>query len=73
MLIVALPPLSVVAAEVYPPPVSVTEPVGVGVPPTVTETESACTVVMLDTDGVTVTGGVALATVTAEDVPEALL
>ena len=44
------------------------------VPPlTATVTVSDCAVVMLDEDGVTVTEGVALATVTAEDVPVALL
>ena len=58
MLIVALPPVRAVAAEVYPPELSVTEPVGVGVPATVTVTVSGCAVVMLDAEGVTVTGGV---------------
>jgi hypothetical protein len=61
MLIVAPPPLSVVAAEVYPPPVRATEPVGVGfpLPPLTTRvTERPCVVVMLVADGVTVTVGV---------------
>jgi hypothetical protein len=44
------------------------------VPPlTTTVTVNPCAAVMLDEDGVTVTVGVVLATVTAEDVPEALL
>jgi hypothetical protein len=78
MLIVALPLLKVIAAEVYPPPVNVTDPVGVGLPlPPFTETVTVrgCAVVMLDVDGVTVTVGVVLAgvvTVTVAD-PEALL
>ena len=63
ILMVALPLTSVVGAEVYPPPVSVTVPVGVGfpVPPlTVISTLKACAVVMLDKDGLTVTLGVIL-------------
>ena len=66
MLIVALPPLRFVVAEVYPPPVKVTEPVGAGLPPpalTETVTDSACAVVMLDEEGATVTVGEALLTV----------
>jgi hypothetical protein len=74
-LIVATPPVRVVAAEVYPPPLSVTEPVGVGVPDTVTVTKRAWRVVMLDGDGVTVTVGVVLVAVVTATVldPEALL
>jgi hypothetical protein len=75
MLIVALPPVRVVAAEVYPPPLSITEPVGVGVPPTVTVTVNGWVVVTLDGEGVTITVGVVFAglvTVTEFD-PEALL
>jgi hypothetical protein len=78
MLIVALPLARVVATEVYPPPDSVTDPVGVGlpVPPlTATVTVRDCAVVMLDAVGVTVTVGVVLAGVVTETVadPEALL
>jgi hypothetical protein len=73
MLIVALPLLSFVAAELKLPLVSVTAPVGVGVPPTVTETESAWSVVMLDEAGITVTVGVVPVTVTGVDMPTALL
>ena len=68
ILIVALPLLRAIAAEV----------VGVGLllpPLTATVTVSGCVVVMLDADGVTVTVGVVLAgvvTVTVAD-PEALL
>jgi hypothetical protein len=78
MLIVALPLLRVAAADVYVPLVSVNDPVGVGlpVPPlTATVTLSACAVVMLEADGVTVTVGVVFAgavTVTEFD-PVALL
>ena len=36
-------------------------------------TDTACVAVMLDKDGVTVTAGVALATVTTEELPDALL
>ena len=64
MLMVALPALSVVAAEVYVPLVRVTEPVGVGLPLpplTVTFTANGCVVVMLVGDGVTVNVGVNLA------------
>ena len=63
MPIVALPLLSVVAAEAYPPPLSVTVPVGVGLPLppfTATVTESGCTLVMLGADGVTVMVGVSI-------------
>ena len=77
MLIVALPLLKVIAAEVYPPLLNVTDPVGVGLPlPPFTETVtvSGCAVVMLEADGVTVTVGVDLAWVTVtEFVPVALL
>jgi hypothetical protein len=48
-------------------------PVGVGVLLTAIVTDSACAVVMLDKDGVTVTVGVAFATVTFDEVPDALL
>jgi hypothetical protein len=59
MVMVALPPLSVVAVEVYVPPVRVTVPVGVPeLPLTVTVTLSDCAAVMLDDAGVTVTEGV---------------
>jgi hypothetical protein len=61
MLMVALPLVSVTAPDEYVPLVRVTEPVGVGVPPTVTVTDSACVVVMLAGDGVTVTGGAVVA------------
>jgi hypothetical protein len=74
-LIVATPPVSAVADEVYVPLVSVTEPVGVGVPATVTVTARLWAVVMLDGEGETVTVGVVFAglvTVT-EAVPVALL
>ena len=67
MLIVALQPLSAVAVEMYVPPLSVTLPVGVGLPLpplTVTVTESLCAVVMLVEAGVTVTVGVIFETVT---------
>jgi hypothetical protein len=78
MLIVALPLLRVIAAEVYPPPVRVTVPVGVGLPvPPLTETVtvSGWAVVMLDAVGVSVTVGVVLAGVVtvSEFVPVALL
>jgi hypothetical protein len=65
MLIAALPLTSVVAAEVYPPPLSTTDPVGVelpAVPATATVTVKACAEVMLVGAGVTVTVGVALFT-----------
>jgi hypothetical protein len=61
MLIVAPPPLIVVAAEEKFPLVSVTEPVGVGlpVPPLMaTATVNDWAVVMLEEDGVVVTLGV---------------
>jgi hypothetical protein len=78
MLIVALPLVKVVDDEVYPPPLNVTDPVGVGfpLPPlTTTVTVRACVDMMLEADGVTVTVGLVFAwvTVTAEDVPVALL
>jgi hypothetical protein len=63
MLIVALPLLRVVVAEVYPPPVSVTDPVGVGLPLppfTTTLAVKTCAVVTLLDEGVTVTVGVVL-------------
>jgi len=74
MLMVALPLLRVVAGEVYPPPVSVTEPVGVGLPAlqaTATVTDRAWFALMLDEPGVTVTVGVTRLTVTPA-FPEAL-
>jgi hypothetical protein len=77
-LIVAVPPVSVVAAELYPPPVSVTVPVGTGLPlppATTTVTERLCVVVRFAADGVTATVGVIFAgvvTVTSAD-PVALL
>jgi hypothetical protein len=75
MTIVAPPPVSVVAAEMNPPPVSVTEPVVVGVPlPSLTPTVTVnpCSVVILDCDGITVTVGVAFVTVSEFD-PDAPL
>jgi hypothetical protein len=72
MLRVTEPALSVAAAEVYPPPVTVTVPVGAGapLPPlTTTVTVNPWAVAMLEEDGVTVTMGVTSATVTAGDVP----
>ena len=59
----------------YPPPLSVTEPVGLGVPATVTVTVSGWVVATLDGEGVTVTVGMVFAglvTVTGFD-PDALL
>jgi hypothetical protein len=47
--------------------------VGVGVLLTAIVTDTACVAVMLDKDGVTATVGVAFATVTVEDVPDAVL
>ena len=73
---IAAPPLRVIAPELYPPLVSVTEPVGVELPPlTATETDRACVVVMFDEDGVTVTVGVVFAGVltVTEAEPVALL
>jgi hypothetical protein len=62
MAIVTLPPLKVLELVVYPTADNMTEPVGV-LPPllllTVTFTESACVVVMLDANGVTDTVRVA--------------
>jgi len=55
--------LTTVAAEAYPPPVSVMVPVGTGAPlSTVKETVAVncCVVVMLNDDGVTATVGSAL-------------
>ena len=75
MLIVKLPPTNVVVAEVYPPPASVTEPVGVGEPFTAIVTDSVCAVVMLVDDGVTDTVGVVftgLVTVMVDDPVAAL-
>jgi hypothetical protein len=66
ILIVALPLVRVVAVEVYPPPVSNTVPDGVGLPLppfTATVTVKGRDPVMLDADGVTVTVGVILFTV----------
>jgi hypothetical protein len=62
MTIDVLPLLSVVAADVYVPLLSVIVPVGVGLLPpplTVSATVNDCAVVMLVRDGVTVTVGVA--------------
>jgi hypothetical protein len=67
IVIVAPPPLSVAAGEVYPPLEIVTDPVGVAapVPPiTTTVTVILWVVVMLEADGVTVIAGVAFDTVT---------
>jgi hypothetical protein len=78
IVIVTVPLLSAVAAEVYPPPLSTTVPVGVGLPlPPLTATVTArlCAVVMLDAAGVTVTVGIVFVgvfTVTAA-APDALL
>jgi hypothetical protein len=72
MLIVAVPALSKVTAEVYPPPVIFAAPVGVGVPLpplTTTVTVSPWVIEMPYEDGVTVTEGVTKATVTLEEVP----
>ena len=59
--IVALPLLSATLPDVYVPLVSTTDPVGVPVLPlgaaTVTVTESACPVVIVPLEGVTVTVG----------------
>jgi hypothetical protein len=63
IVMVAVPPTSNVAADSYPPPVSVTVPVGTGLPlPPLTTavTVKACVVVMLVADGVTATAGVFL-------------
>jgi hypothetical protein len=63
MLIVALLLLSVTAAEVKLPLISVTDPVGMGLPVpslTATFTVNDCAVVMLAEEGVTTTVGVAL-------------
>jgi hypothetical protein len=73
---VATPATSVAADDVYPPPLIVTVPVAVGAPPppfTATVTVNPCTVVMLEDEGVTVTAGDALETVTPEEVPVAPL
>ena len=62
---VALPLLTVVTAEVYPPPLRVTDPEGVWLElPAVTLMVTAiyCAVVMLVADGVSVTAGAALLT-----------
>jgi hypothetical protein len=78
IVIVAVPPTSCVAADSYPPPVTVTVPVGVALPlPPLTTavTVKACVVVILVADGVTVTAGVFLVgvvTVTTAE-PVALL
>ena len=58
---IALPLVSVIAAEVYAPLLRITLPVGVGLPlppATATVTMSVCAVVMLVDAGVTVTVGV---------------
>ena len=73
---VEAPALSVAAAEVKPPPVTTTVPVGTGEPaPPLTPTVkvSVWVVLMVDEDGVTVTDGMALATVTLGEVPTVLL
>jgi hypothetical protein len=62
-----VPWLSEALGEVYPPPLMITVPVGVGaVPPplTATVTVSACVVVKLAEEEVMVTSGVALDTFT---------
>ena len=59
--IVTEPLDSVTDPDVYVPLVNMTVPVGVGVPLTVTITDSACAVVMLAGDGETVTAGVVFA------------
>jgi hypothetical protein len=61
IVIVAPPLVNVVAADIYPPPVSVTEPVGTGLPlppATATVTVRLCTVVIVVAEGDTVTVGV---------------
>jgi hypothetical protein len=63
IVIVALPAFKVTAVEVKLPLVSVTAPVGAGLPLTVVMIPSACAVVMLDKDGVAVTVGVVFAEV----------
>jgi hypothetical protein len=71
--IVADPALSVVPPDVYPPPLSVTSPVGVGfpLPPfTATATVKACAVVMLVAEGATATAGVNVASVVTAIVVE---
>jgi hypothetical protein len=74
MLIVALPALRVVAADVYAPLLSTTDPVGVGTPPvTFTVTLSADAVERLCAPGVTVTVGVITPLTVTLAVPEALL
>jgi hypothetical protein len=76
ILIVADVATSDAGDDVYPPPVIVTVPVTVGAPPpplTATVTVSPCSVVMLEDEGVTVTAGDALETVTPEEVPVAPL
>jgi hypothetical protein len=55
------------------PLLSVTEPVGVGVPANVTVTVRGCAVVMVLEDGETVIVGVVLAVTVTDAVPEALL
>ena len=77
MLIVATPPLSVTAVDAKPPPVSVTEPVGVALPLfplTAIATVMPWAVVMVVADGVIVTSGavcgwVSIDTATELDVP----
>lgn len=71
MVIVALPAASVAGGEVYPPPLSATVPVGVGLEaPQLTEIETGNENVFmkLERDGITVTVGVATPViVTVED------
>ena len=74
MLIVALPPVSVVADDVYPPPERITLPVGVPpVPLTATVTERVWPTVMLLAPGVTVTVGVSFGVTVTLPVPDAVL
>jgi hypothetical protein len=78
MATVALPEVSIVAAEVYVPLLTVTDPVGVALPEpplTATVTESDCAVVILDAEGETVkTGATGPGAVNVTDaVPEAVV
>ena len=73
MLIVTVPLLRVAITDEYPPLVTVTDPVGVGVALTATVTVIAWVAVILVEDGVTTTVGVALVTVTVDEAPVALL
>lgn len=76
IVIVADPATSAAGDDVYPPPEIVTAPVAVDAPlPPVTAivTLNPCAVVMLEDEGVTITAGVALVTVTSEETPVAPL